>query len=112
MPDPARSKPNSPALSDEQRQATRFLKDPDSEFAVICLAAGTELLAEVHDESLAGLGLIVTDVSALVTGMHAAIVYRRELLDATLRHVSPRPDGTFLAGFECRAAQSPDQWSG
>jgi hypothetical protein len=108
MPQPARNRSLSPPRHEELRQATRFRKEPDTEFAVILLPDGPELLAEVHDESLTGLGLIVADASQLAAGCRVTIVYRRELLDATLRHVSARPDGTFLAGFECRRATGND----
>ena len=107
MPESTRPQSSSTPLTEEQRKATRFVKEPDTEFAVICMAPGVELLAEVHDESLTGLGLIVADASEFEVGMQATIGYHRELLCGTLRHVSPRPDGTFLAGFECHRGQCP-----
>ena len=111
MPEPTRAQPGPhlgpPAVVEEQRRATRFVKEPDTEFAVICMAPGVELLAEVHDESLTGLGLIVADASEFEVGMQVTIGYHRELLCGTLRHVTLRPDGTFLAGFECHRGQCP-----
>jgi uncharacterized OB-fold protein len=87
---------------EELRKATRFVKEPDTEFAVIRVERGVEILAEVRDESLFGLGLIVAELAALEVGLDVTIVYRREELDATVRNVHPRPNGTFLVGFECR----------
>ncbi len=95
----------------ELRKATRFVKEPDTEFAVIQVERGVEILAEVRDESLFGLGLVVADVGPLEIGQEVTIVYRREVLDAIVRNASSRPNGTFHVGFECRRRQSPDQWS-
>ena len=86
---------------EEQRQATRFRKEPDAEFAVVRLLVGVELLAEVYDESLTGLGLIVADASNFSVGTTATIVYQGDALCATVRHVNPRPDGTFFVGCQC-----------
>lgn len=89
---------------EELRKATRFVKEPDTEFAIIRVERGVEILAEVRDESLFGLGLIVAELAALDVGHEVTIEYRKEVLDATLRNVNPRPNGTFLLGFECRRA--------
>ena len=100
LPDSApRSSSTSPF--EEQRQATRFRKEPDTEFAVIRLLVGVELLAEVYDESLTGLGLIVADASNVSVGTTATIVYQGDALAASVRHVNQRPDGTFFVGCQC-----------
>ena len=90
------------AAVEELRKATRFVKEPDTEFAMIHVERGVEILAEVRDESLFGLGLIVANVAALEIGQEVTIVYRRDELNATVRNVDLRPNGTFLVGFECR----------
>jgi hypothetical protein len=87
---------------EELRKATRFVKESDTEFAVIRVEPGTEILAEVRDESLFGLGLIVAELAALDVGLEVTIDYRKEVLDATVRNIHPRPNGTFVVGFECR----------
>jgi hypothetical protein len=92
---------------EELRKATRFVKEPDTEFAVVQVEPGVELLAEVRDESLFGLGLIVSDVGPLEIGQQVTIIYRREVLDAIVRNASPRPNGTFQVGFECRRNEIP-----
>ena len=89
---------------EELRKATRFVKEADTEFAVIRVERGVEILAEVCDESLFGLGLIVAELATLEVGHEVTIVYRQEVLDATVRNVNPRPNCTFLVGFECRHA--------
>jgi len=96
--------PSSAPPVEELRTATRFVKEPDTEFAVIRVERGHEILAEVRDESLFGLGLIVAELAALEIGHPVTIVYHKEVLDATLRNVTPRPNGTFWVGFECRRA--------
>ena len=48
---------------DERRQATRFPRLPATDFAVVWQTPGEEILAEVHDESLTGLGILLADVS-------------------------------------------------
>ena len=100
--------PSSPASApvEEQRQSTRFLKEPDTEFAVIQVERGLEILAEVRDESLLGLGLLVAELGGLEIGQEVTVVYRREVLDAIVRHATPRPNGTFHVGFECRKSRS------
>jgi hypothetical protein len=93
--------PSSTLPPEEQRRATRFRKEPDTEFVVIRLLVGAELLAEVYDESLGGLGLIVADASGVQVGAAALIVYHGDTLDVTVRHINSRPDGTFFVGCEC-----------
>jgi hypothetical protein len=100
LPDPVQQSTFAVSF-EEQRQATRFRKEPDTEFAVIRLLVGVELLAEVYDESLSGLGLIVADASSVSVGTTATIVYQGDALCATVRHVNPRPDGTFFVGCQC-----------
>jgi len=94
--------PSSALPVEEMRKATRFVKEPDTEFAVIRAEQGVEILAEVRDESLFGLGLIVAELATLEIGHQVTIAYHKEVLDATLRNVTPRPNGTFWVGFECR----------
>jgi hypothetical protein len=90
---------------EEHRRATRFLKEPDTEYAVIWRRPGCETLVQVHDESLTGLGLIVADAAPLGVGVITTIIYQGEVLAATVRHVRSRPDGTFLVGLECHRCQ-------
>jgi hypothetical protein len=96
-------RPTNTLPQDEQRRATRFRKEPDTEFVVVRLLVGAELLAEVYDESLGGLGLIVADASSIAVGSEAVIVYHGDTLEATVRHVNPRSDGTFFVGCQCHA---------
>ena len=87
---------------DERRQETRFPKEPDIDTATVRGRNGREMLAGVHDESLHGICLVMTDVTGFQVGATAVIVYRSDVLSGVVRHISLRPDGTYLVGFECR----------
>ena len=88
-------------LLDDRRASTRMPKEPDTDFAAIFSEDGEPLLAEVHDESLGGLCLVLEDVATYPIASEAEILYQSTLLCATVRHIEPRCDGKFLVGFEC-----------
>ena len=88
---------------DEQRRATRFEKDPDSEFAAVWLSPHDEILAEVHDESLGGLGLLVDDASKMRPGVAAHVVYLGRLYHCMIRHVERQASGLWIVGMSCDA---------
>lgn len=85
---------------DELRSWTRFTKERGSDFAVILHPNREEILAEVHDESLAGLGLYLDDVTGLEVGQEVDVVYAGEFMRGRVRHVEPC-DGEYLVGLEC-----------
>jgi len=85
---------------DERRTSTRFRKDADAERAAIWYPHGVEMLAEVYDESLEGLALIVDDATAFQTGMQVEIAYAGTLLQGTVRHLSSCDDGRTKIGFQ------------
>ena len=89
-------------LLDEHRQASRFPKEPGTDFAAIWQISGEELLAEVHDESLTGLGVIMTDVAQYPVGAEATIVYHGSIMHGEVKHLAPMPGGAWLVGWECR----------
>ena len=86
---------------DEQRESTRFAKDPDSTYAVIFHPELQEMPAEVHDESLGGVGLVLEDAAQFGVGQEVKIAYLDSFLKARVRHVEPRGDGKYIVGFEC-----------
>lgn len=86
---------------DELRQSQRFPKEPGSTFAVIWRSGGEDLLVEVRDDSLGGLGLLVDDRWRIAVGDEVAIVYAGRCVHAVARHVEPHDDGRSLVGFEC-----------
>lgn len=90
------------AAIDERRRESRFPKEAGVERAVVWQQPGDELLVDVHDESLHGLGLILPDAASFPIGAAATIVYQHEVYDATVRHVERLPSGASLVGFECR----------
>lgn len=86
---------------DELRGWTRFTKERGTDFAVICRPQTEEMLVEVHDESLAGLGVHVKDVEPFVVGREFDIVYAGEYFAARVAHVESHEDGGYLVGFAC-----------
>ena len=89
------------SVVDELRSWVRFCKDPDTDFAVILHPDLDELLAEVHDESLGGIGLLLDDATQFPVGKEVEIVYAGELMLSYVRHIEPYPDDRFLVGFQC-----------
>jgi len=95
----------SPKLCDfgveDLRQSTRFRKEPGTDFAVIWRQPGEELLAEVYDESLTGICLVLADASHYPIGAEADLIYHATTLHGEVRHVTPQDNGTFLVGLSC-----------
>ncbi len=90
-------------LLDEHREATRFEQEPGTDFAVIWQVPGEESLVEVHDESLTGLGVFMTDVASYHVGTEATIVYHGSVLHGEVRHIEHFADGTWLVGWKCHS---------
>lgn len=90
-------------LLDEHRQASRFEQEPGTDFAVVWQVPGEELLVEVHDESLTGLGVIMTDMATYHLGTEATIVYHGSVLQGEVKHIEHHADGTWLVGWECHS---------
>ncbi len=88
---------------DERRQATRFPREPATDFAVVWQTPGEEILAEVHDESLTGLGILLADVSTLQLGSKLDVVYTGSLMRGEVRHIERRDDGRYLVGLRCES---------
>lgn len=93
--------PRYDSVLDDLRQGTRFLKDPEVDTAVVWQTPGEALLVGVHDESLSGLCLVMPCDRAFAVGSKATIVYNHEVLEATVRHVTPQAESAALVGFEC-----------
>ncbi len=87
---------------DELRTATRFVKERGTEVAVLCRPGFEEFLVDVHDESLGGLGVYVSQDHGLVVGEQLDIVYAGEYLRAFVRHIEPHQDGESIVGFSCQ----------
>lgn len=88
-------------LCGERRQSTRFEKMPDEDFAAVWRPGDEAALAEVHDESLGGLGLVLDAKCGIGLGCHVQIVYAGGCYLAQARHVEPWRDGQLLVGFQC-----------
>ncbi len=92
------------SVVDELRQSTRYLQEPQTEYAVIWRTAGAEILAEVHDESLGGLGLIIPQSVEMQVGDEWEIVYLSRVYRGVVKHVQPPSDGSRIVGFQCELA--------
>ena len=93
------------AALDEQRTATRFGKEPDSAYAVVHHPEMEAFIAQVHEESLGGIGLILEDPRRFGVGQNVEIAYLDCLLRAVVRHIEPwEEEGTYLVGFQCLSA--------
>jgi hypothetical protein len=90
-------------LLDENRQASRFVQEPGTDFAVVWQTTGETLLVEVHDESLTGLGVFMTDVASFPVGAEATIVYHGSVLHGEVKHLEHQPGGAWLVGWECHS---------
>jgi hypothetical protein len=91
---------------DDQRQSTRFRKEPGTDFAAIWRAGCEAVLAEVYDESLTGICLVMADASGYPVGTKAELFYRSTPLVGEVRHVTPQPGGGFLVGLACQRSGS------
>jgi len=94
---------------DDLRQSQRFPKEPDAAFAVIWRTVGEEILVEIYDDSLGGLGVVADDRLRFAVGDEATIVYAGCCWHAVACHVEPRDDGRSLVGFACDRLPNSEQ---
>ena len=87
---------------EERRGSTRFRREAESDFAFITDPVSVKGRAEVNDESLGGISLIVGDPSHFEIGMEVGIDYAGRPTRAVVRHITDRPDGRFVVGFQCQ----------
>ncbi len=90
-------------MLDDRRQSMRFPKEPEADFATIWFPPSMEMIAEVHDESLGGLGLLVPDAARFYLEQEVGMVYSGDLMKAVVRHIESRADGRYLIGFSCES---------
>ena len=86
---------------EERRKASRFFREPDTAYAIVRHPSREAFVAQVREESLGGIGLILKDRSGFDVGQEVEIAYLDSLLRAIVRHIEPYGDGCFLVGFEC-----------
>lgn len=87
---------------DDQRAASRFGREPDTDYALVWFQPGEELLLEVQNESLGGLAVATNDPAPYTVGNSLMVVYHGSVLRGEVRHVLPRPDGSYLVGLRCQ----------
>lgn len=84
---------------DERRQATRFRREEEEDSAAIWYPPGVEMIAQVYDESLHGIALIVDDAREFKLGLQVEIAYAGSFLLGTVRHIEEY-DGRTKIGFQ------------
>ena len=89
---------------EERRDATRFERLPEDDFAAIWMGSEEPQLAEVHDESLHGISLILDTAWNIGIGCQVHIVYAGICHLAQVRHVEPLTDNRVIVGFYCEPA--------
>lgn len=86
---------------DERRNASRFIKDGGSDFAVLYLAADEPHLVEVHDESLGGLCLCIEPHLTLTLNQEVDIIYASSIFRGIVRNIRDTSSPRQLVGFHC-----------
>ena len=89
----------------EQRSASRFLREPKSDYASIWYPQELAKTVEVHDESLGGLGVFVDNGSDFAVGMELGVVYAGAMYRCYVRHAQRHSDGRTLIGMECQKTE-------
>lgn len=84
---------------DDRRQATRFRREEEEDSAAIWYPPGVEMMAQVYDESLHGIALIVDDAKEFKLGLQVEIAYAGSFLLGTVRHIEDY-DGRTKIGFQ------------
>jgi hypothetical protein len=102
------SLPSEHAYLDERRRATRFVREPGTDYATIVSPESLAGPIEVADESLGGIGVVVTDRNPFFTGQVLGIAYAGSSYQARVCHITKRRDGRFTVGLLCAVdGQSP-----
>lgn len=94
---------------DELRSATRFPKEDGTDFAVIWHDQCDEMLVEVHDESLGGLAVVVSEPDLFVVGHEVEIIYAGDFFRARVCHIEPYRANRFVVGFACERVMDTDE---
>ena len=88
--------------TDERRQATRFDKEPGTEYVTLIGPSGDEMAGEVQNESLGGMAILLPEGKGLSVGSELRVSYAGDSLQAIVRHLEPLPDGRIRLGIDCR----------
>ena len=88
--------------TDERRKATRFQKEPATELVVLWGPENQQYTAEVQNESLGGLAVLLATAADLPVGTQLRLCYAGDSLCAVVRHVELLPDGRQRLGLKCQ----------
>jgi len=92
---------------DDLRSWTRYAKERGTDVALVFHPQCEPILADVHDESLTGIGLYLDDIESLDVEQDVEIIYDNEFFRAHVCHVAAQQDGGYLVGFDCDRAERP-----
>ena len=87
---------------DDRRQATRFEKEPGTEYVVLSGPGSEQRTAEVQNESLGGMAVLLPADVEWPVGTPLRFCYAGEVLQAVVRHAESLADGRLRLGLECR----------
>jgi hypothetical protein len=90
--------------TDERRKATRFEKEPGTEYVTLRAPCGREIVGEVQNESLGGMAVLLSDGRGLSVGSELRVSYAGDTLQAIVRHLELLADGRIRLGIDCRKA--------
>ncbi len=86
---------------EDRRQASRFGKERETDFALVVQPDGSYVPVEVHDESLGGIALRVESEDAFHVHQQIVLVYLQQSHQATVRHINKHGDGYVVVGLSC-----------
>jgi hypothetical protein len=86
---------------DELRSWTRFAKECGTDVALVFHPSDDQVLADVHDESLTGIGLYLDDIRSFGVGQQVEIIYDNEFFCARVSRVDRYREGGYIVGFSC-----------
>ena len=89
-------------MDHENRTATRFGREAATDHAAIVQPQRLSGPVEIINESLGGLGWVVTEAEAadFFVGQDLSVVYAGTLASVVVRHVTRREDGRFTIGVQ------------
>jgi hypothetical protein len=90
-----------PSTFEERRQASRFGREFESDYAVLRVGTAEARTWPVHDESLGGISLVLDETLTLPVGAEVTIDYGNSQFHGVVIHRrSTGENQTVIAGFQ------------
>jgi len=86
---------------DDRRRWQRIRKSPETDHATIRFRNQSELVVEVYDESIGGLGVLVDGKPDFECFDELEIHHNGELIIGTVMHIDLMDNEQYLVGFHC-----------